>query len=382
MRIAVVLNVLPPEGRGGAEAYAALLAATLAEEHDVLVLSTSPTGEVGTARLARLPGLPHLAPTASLSEKLIWHSRDQWRPSVQFALRRELRSFRPDVVHTHECQGLSAAVFTAISSLGLRHVHTAHDLNLLCARTSMTRDFEFCGGRCGFCRVQRVIRGGAFRRLPTDFIAISDFILRRHVEAGIVDIARAQVIRHGSATGRPRLREPRDGGLRVGFIGTLEPHKGLPTLLQAFADPPPGWHLTIAGSGSLAALATAAAAEQPRISYLGYIAGDEKERFFDELDVLVIPSEWEEPAALVGTEAAARAIPLIASDRGGIPELPEATVFPARDARALRETIAAFAAAPDRLQAISGRLLERHDEFTWSTHVAKIERLLLQTNGR
>jgi glycosyltransferase involved in cell wall biosynthesis len=57
-------------------------------------------------------------------------------------------------------------------------------------------------------------------------------------------------------------------------------------------------------------------------------------------------------------------------------------VFPARDARALRETIAAFAAAPDRLQAISGRLLERHDEFTWSTHVAKLERLLIQANGR
>jgi glycosyltransferase involved in cell wall biosynthesis len=378
MRIAVVVNVLPPDGRGGAEAYAALLAATLAEEHDVLVLSTSPTGEVGAARIAQLPSLPYLAPTASLPEKLIWHSRDQWRPSVQLALRRELLSFGPDVVHTHECQGLSAAVFTAISSLGLRHVHTAHDLNLLCARTSMTRDFEFCGGRCGFCRVQRVIRGGAFRRLPTDFIAISDFILRRHVEAGIVDIARAQVIRHGSATGRPRLREPRDGGLRVGFIGTLEPHKGLPTLLQAFADPPPGWHLTIAGSGSLAALATAAAAEQPRISYLGYIAGDEKERFFDDLDVLVIPSEWEEPAALVGIEAAARGIPLIASDRGGMPELPEATVFPARNALALREAIATFAAAPDRLQAISGRLLERHDEFTWSTHVAKVKRLLVQ----
>jgi glycosyltransferase involved in cell wall biosynthesis len=61
-----------------------------------------------------------------------------------------------------------------------------------------------------------------------------------------------------------------------------------------------------------------------------------------------------------------------------MPELPEATVFPARNALALREAIAALAAAPDRLQAISGRLLERHDEFTWSTHVAKVKRLLVQ----
>jgi glycogen(starch) synthase len=225
-----------------------------------------------------------------------------------------------------------------------------------------------------------VIRGGAFRRLPTDFIAVSDFILRRHIEAGLVDVARAQVIRHGSAAENPRLRTPRNGGIRVGFIGTLEPHKGLPTLLKAFADPPPDWHLAIAGSGGLETLAAAAAARQPQIRYLGYLAGDEKEQFFDDLDVLVIPSEWEEPAALVGTEAAGRGIPLIVSDRGGIPELPEAIVFPARNAGALRAAIAALAAAPDRLQTISNRLLARHDEFTWTTHLAKMKQLLAEAS--
>ncbi len=382
MRIAVVTNVLPPEGRGGAEAYAALFAATLAERHDVLVLSASATGDVGGARVAALPRLPHLAPTAPMPEKLVWHARDQWRPSVHVAARRELSAFRPDVVHTHECQGLSAAVFTAISSLRLPHVHTAHDLNLMCARTSMTRDFEYCGGGCAFCRVQRVVRGRAVRRHLTEFIAVSDFILRRHLEAGVADVGHSQVIRHGSAAESRRLRTPQGGGLRVGFIGTLEPHKGLDTLLRAFADPPPGWSLTIAGSGRDETLATAAATDQPQISYLGYVAGAEKERFFDELDVLVIPSQWEEPAALVGTEAAARGIPVIVSDRGGIPELPEATVFPARDAGALREAIAAFAADPDHLQAISKRLLERHDEFTWSTHVAKVEHCLAGASSR
>ncbi len=382
MRIAVVTNVLPPEGRGGAEAYAAFLAATLAERHDVLVLSASATGDVGGAKVAALPRLPHLAPTAPLPEKLVWHARDQWRPSVHVAARRELSAFRPDVVHTHECQGLSAAVFTAISSLGLPHVHTAHDLNLMCARTSMTRDFEFCGGGCAFCRVQRVVRGRAVRRHLTEFIAVSDFILRRHLEAGVADFAHSQVVRLGSAAETRRRRRPADGGIHVGFIGALEPHKGVATLLRAFEDAPENWRLSVAGGGREQPLVAAAADRWPQIRDLGYITGDEKEQFFEELDVLAIPSEWEEPAALVGTEAAARGIPTIVSDRGGIPELPEATVFPARNAAALRAAIAGLAADPDRLAASSDRLLERHDEFTWPTHLAKVEQLLTQASGR
>ena len=285
-------------------------------------------------------------------------------------------------MHTHECQGLSAAVFTAISSLGLPHVHTAHDLNLLCARTSMTRDFEYCGGGCAFCQVQRVVRGRAVRRHLTEFIAVSDFILRHHLEAGVATVGHAQVVRLGSAAETRRRRRPNDGQIHVGFIGALEPHKGVETLLRAFEGAQEGWQLTVAGGGRQESLVAAAADRQPQIRFRGYITGEEKEQFFDDIDVLVIPSEWEEPAALVGTEAAARGIPTIVSDRGGIPELPEATVFPARDAAALRAAIADFAADPDRLGTTSDRLLERHDEFTWATHLATVEQLLIKAAGR
>ena len=101
---------------------------------------------------------------------------------------------------------------------------------------------------------------------------------------------------------------------------------------------PDDWQLTVAGAAAWNRWSLPRPTGSPRFSFLGYISESEKERFFDEIDVLVIPSEWEEPAALVGTEAAARGIPTIVSDRGGIPELPEASVFPARDvdASALR----------------------------------------------
>jgi len=100
------------------------------------------------------------------------------------------------------------------------------------------------------------------------------------------------------------------------------------------------------------------------VTFLGHVTGEAKEAFFDEIDVLAIPSEWEEPAALVGTEAAARGIPVLVSDRGGLPELPEAQVFnrvQRRIAACLRGVVVRGAGSASAR--CSARLISRHDEF-------------------
>jgi len=379
MRIAVVTNILPPEGSGGAEAYAALVAATLAHAHDVLVISGSPTGDIGRAQLATVPSLAELHTDAPLSRKLVWHARDQWRPTVHRATSRALRTFDPDVVHSHAVQGLSAAVFTAIAGLGIPHVHTAHDLSLLCARVSMTKNSEFCGGGCATCRVQRAIRRRAFGLQPTRLLAVSDYIRRRHVEAGIVPAERAVVLRLGVEGNGARVRSLSGEGIHVGFIGGLAPHKGVRTLLHTFRDAPETWRLTIAGRGPLQDEVAAAAAASPRIAFLGHVSGAQKDAFFDAIDVLAIPSEWEEPAPLVGFEAAIRAVPCIVSDRGGVGELAEARVFRARNSIALREAIEWFLSEPSRLESVSRRLFDRRKEFAWDPHLELLSTILAES---
>jgi glycogen synthase len=373
VRIAVVSNLLPPEGKGGAEAYAALVASTLAEHHEVLVLSGSSEGDV-TAPVAAIPALPELADDAPTTKKLIWHARDQWRPAVHAALYKQLTEFEPDVVHTHAVQGLSAAVFTAIARSGVPHVHTAHDLSLLCARASMTRDRRFCGGHCASCRVQRTIRSGAFKRHITTLLAVSDYIRRAHCDYGVVEPDQATVLRLGSGAGELRTRRTLENkSLHIGFLGKLSPYKGVLTLIDMFRDAPPSWRLTIAGTGPLRSRIEAADRELVNLTFLRHVSGAAKEAFFDEIDVLAIPSEWEEPAALVGTEAAARGIPLLVSDRGGLPELPEARVFTACSVESLRASADWFMEAPNRVAEISLRLIARHDEFSWTTHMARLE---------
>jgi glycosyltransferase involved in cell wall biosynthesis len=375
VRIALVSNLLPPEGRGGAELYVAELADALARSHEVTVFSGVSDGHAGAAEVVELPALPRFNPNSSLAGKAVWHTRDQWLRSVHTALGRGLEALEPDVVHSHEPQGLSGAVFTAIASARLPHVHTAHDLNLLCAQVTMTRDGSFCGGRCAGCRVQRLVRGRLLRRRLDTLICHSNYIRARHLEAGVVEPDAAVVIPFGVQRGRARVRAL-SSSLRLGFMGSLTPQKGLRTLLAAFSTCPPSWQLLVAGAGPLESLLLEHVRDDPRIRHLGFVAGAQRDAFFDEVDVIVVPSEMEEAASLVAIEAAARGIPAIVSNRGGLPELPHLVVFEAGMADSLRGALTLVSTEPERIESASRALLDAPEQFDWSRHVERVEAVL------
>jgi glycosyltransferase involved in cell wall biosynthesis len=373
MRVALISNLLPGPGRGGAERYVGALAAALAGSGHEVTLFSGSEGDLHGVTCLRLPGMPELDTTASGVRKAAWHAREQWLPAVHRALRAGLRDARPNVVHSHEPQLLSAAAFTAIAAERLPHVHTAHDLNLLCARVTMTRAGRPCDGRCVDCRVQRAIRVRAIRQRLDLLLAPSDFVRERHLVYGVVNPERALTVRHGAASGRRRLRQPASTRLRLGFLGTLAEHKGVKTLLRVAASMPTGWTLKIAGAGPLAECVRSAAERDSRITFVGEVDTRARDAFLDELDVIVIPSEWEEPATLVAVEAAVRGLPAVVSDRGGLPETPYARVFRAGNAPALLAALSDLASDPGDITRRSRGLLSSSESYAWPTHVRTVE---------
>jgi glycosyltransferase involved in cell wall biosynthesis len=375
VRLALVSSLLPADTRGGAEVYVERSAQTLAEWHDVFVLTGSASTVEGIPTI-RLPSLPILDRSKPAAVRVLWHALDQWLPSVHRRLSRELARIRPDIVLTHEPQGLSAAVFTAVAWRRLAHVHTAHDLNLLCARVSMTRGGEFCGGRCLGCRPQRIIRTRAVKLDISRLIGVSRYICERHIEAGVIPAERAIALRLGADAKAGRLRRVEGRSVTLGFIGTLGGHKGVRTLLRAMSSSDEPWRLLIAGAGPLEAEVEAAARDDARIEYLGHVTAEAKDDFFDRCDLMVIPSEWEEPATFVAIEAAVRGIPAVVSARGGLPETPEARTFRSGDAQELVDAIHWYLADPARIEQASRRLLAARGEFEWSTHVERVRAVL------
>ena len=66
------------------------------------------------------------------------------------------------------------------------------------------------------------------------------------------------------------------------------------------------------------------------------------------------------------------------SDRGGLPETPQAEAFRARDTAALREAVQRLVETPGLLAERSRALIESRERFLWATHVAEVERVLGQ----
>jgi glycosyltransferase involved in cell wall biosynthesis len=116
-------------------------------------------------------------------------------------------------------------------------------------------------------------------------------------------------------------RAPRSARLRLGFVGRLDPKKGIENLLAACRIVKERgaleFSLTIAGAGSPeyeAKLRDAIERSElsNEVTMLGDVRGDEKQRMFETMDVAVVPS-FTENFGIVVAEALAHGAAVIAS---------------------------------------------------------------------
>jgi len=355
VRVLLLSSLWPPAVLGGAELHAAQLAERLVDAgHEVGVVTY---GSPGERVIAQVPSKPYpLQEFASqpASKRALMHLRDVWNPDTASILEKAISNFAPDVVHSHTVQGMSAVALTRPGKMQIPHVHTLHDYWLLCQRTSMVqRDGTACTTSCRGCAAitavrERQIRGNA----PDVVLGVSKAVAAEHERLEWAS-GRLRIL-YNPVESPAESRPVRDVGAPVfGYLGQLAAYKGVGTLLSAFKDADiRGARLLVGGRGPLLGevQAAAAALSSDGVEALGWVGGDTKEQFFNEIDCLVVPSEWSDPAPIVLNEARARGIPVIGAEAGGIPELisPKASalLFPSRDVEALADRLRMFAAAP------------------------------------
>jgi glycosyltransferase involved in cell wall biosynthesis len=131
--------------------------------------------------------------------------------------------------------------------------------------------------------------------------------------------------------GVPQWSSPVRGFDRHGyvlFMGTTEPRKNVPTLLGAWARLVGcgrlGPRLVLAGKAGADAATCLAAANRPplagRVDFRGYVTDRDRQQVYAGARVLVVPS-LDEGFGMTALEAMSLGIPVIVSDRGGLPEL-------------------------------------------------------------
>ncbi|MBB3990392.1 glycosyltransferase family 4 protein [Croceicoccus naphthovorans] len=350
MRIAILNTLYPPSTVGGAERSVAVLAQGLVaagHQVDAIVLhdgAEMTTESVDGVTVHRLPHAqtywPYDGQERGAASRLGWHWRARGLWAGMDGLARLLESIAPDAVHTNNLTGFGSDVIPMLRAMNLPVVHTLRDFGLVCARAGLFRDGKDCTPRCLSCRVltrRRIKNAGGVGMV----VGNSQFMIDRHRQEGLfADTPSRTIFNAVPGIGVPPEPTPRKAGqpLRIGFAGMVKAEKGIETLLSACRPlPNDAWTLTVAGRGEQSYVEglKAASADLP-VAWPGFVPID---RFFAELDLIVIPSIWPEPMPRVLIEAMAAGLPVIVSDAGGSAEVaglyPHARLYDRGDVGAL-----------------------------------------------
>lgn len=157
------------------------------------------------------------------------------------------------------------------------------------------------------------------------------------------------------------------------FVGSVEPKKNLPLLLDAFGQIAKGTRAQLAVAGRAAwgmREADEALARHPalreRVRFLGFVAQDDLPPLMAGARALMLPSRYEGFGMPV-LEAMAAGTPVISSDRGALPEVAggAALLHDADDADALSSLILRVDADQALCENLRARGRARAASFTW-----------------
>jgi glycosyltransferase involved in cell wall biosynthesis len=350
MRITLLNTMYPPYQVGGAEVSVSLLAEALARAgDDVTVLTLHPEPEEvcemrNGVRVYRLPldnfywGYGERKRSSALA-RLFWHCRDRWNLKAAARVGRLLEELKPDVVHTNNISGFSISVWEAVKKQGIRLVHTLRDYYMLCPRAAMFREGKFCDPRCLRCRSWTAYRREWSATVDT-VVSVSEFVLGCHQKNQFFQGVDSTVIYNILPATGSQIRERKAEEQVFGYVGALKVEKGIEVALRATKLlKRPNWRLRIAGTGLDSYVARLKAKyNDPRIEWLGFT---NSQKFYQSVDVVVLPSVWPEPLSRVAIEAFSNGCGLICAESGGMPEIARmgkvVGLYPAKDASALAE---------------------------------------------
>ena len=318
-----VMNVMLSRGVGGLEFVALQYARLFAERGDESLLVLNRASPLA----ASLPANVRVA--ATLGSSL-------FNPLNYLRLVLAIRAARPDVVFFHAgraarfCQKIRALLPRTVRLVGVAHgagVKAFHEMDCVVAVSESVR-----------------------RELTADWQAPEG---RVRVLENAVRVPSAPPLHPARPTAHPPV---------IGFLGRFDDCKGVDVLIDACAllkERGIAFSLRLGGAGPLNAALRARVAEKgiaANVAFLGWIRGeDEKDAFFDSIDVFAMPSR-EEAFGVALVEAMAHAKPAVVSDCEEPARIVRTAdcglVVPKDDPAALADALAALLADPARCEAL------------------------------
>jgi len=253
-----------------------------------------------------------------------------------------------ELVVIHKCKNLKI-VRALIKNCGSRLAAVVHDHELYCPRQYFYTPFgrrncalPYSYLRCGLCSMAispRRYQKGLFyelfykfwsfpkiiklyRKIPT-VIVLSEF-MRNNLLKNKFSSQQVHVI-HPFILPADDILKPSDKHFKngavptIGFVGQLIRGKGCDLFLHMLEKIKMPCRAVIAGTGNDEELLHRMAQEKDLpVKFCGFIK--DVRSFYSQCDLIVLPFRWQEPFGLVGIEAAANHLAVVAYDVGGVSE--------------------------------------------------------------
>ena len=345
------------------------------------------------------PPLPELKGRLNLREQFEVFKRLFRSEVIEQRLSQLVEDFHPEVAHIHNAyHHLSASTFITLQKLKVPTVITLHDVFPLCPNHSLligeslaeeklkNNLFNCLRYRCVDSRFLPSLAGVLealyyrYHRIWENirfFICPSEFMANKMVEYGFPR-EKMRVIRNPFRSDE----EPLPLGNKIVYLGRLHYEKGIRVFLRAakeLRDLP----LVVAGNGPDDDWVNdfIKTNKLNNVTRVGWVSGERWQEIMTEAKVIVVPSVFLENCSVSILEALSYGRIVVASDRGGNPEMVISgkTGFLCRPedpgdlARAIREAYALPPAEAAKYLAAGRELVKQnHDPEKYFTELKKV----------
>jgi len=407
MKICQISNLYNPYIIGGAEIYAERLSKELSTNNEVIVLTSQPFKNirdllvnVNTHDKIKVYSFyplniyhAYFAKNKPIILKPFWHVIDIWNYHSYLIVRSILKKEQPDIVHTHNLNGISLSIGKAIRKNTLRWIHTAHDFSFFCPLANYSCKFtktKFCSNNpFSFCGLYKSLKKKLIDDCPDLVIFPSTSCRSVYQENGIFLKQKNCILPYGiGIPDDPPIK--RYFGFNVLYAGQLVEHKGIGLLVEVFKRiAAKDWRLHIAGDGELRKTLEELAGQDNRIKFYGNLSSQTLRTLYRQVDVTVVPSLWPEVLGIVILESLACATPVIASSIGGMTEIIKdrynGLLFEPGNADGLQCLLKLMASNPKLTRRMRSNALRSSNKFLMENHIYKLmdfyENLLNRPRG-
>ena len=330
MKIVLFNAFYYPHIGGGAEVVFKEQAEGLQKRgYDVIVVTTHGEGVVkeeyiGGVRVIRIPYSnlywAYRVKNKPTLSKIRWHLKDTYNRSIKKHVDSILDREKPDLAICHNLCGLSISVWDSLKERNIKVIQEIHDQYMTCINSNAFNG-KYCETPCRLCKTFRLLHKSKSSMIDS-VVGVSQFVLERFINLGYYKNAKRFVLHNARNFPIVTSESWQEGTpLKIGFIGNVSRVKGVDILVKAFMNTKLDSTLLIAGMASDLPFFEELKSYKEKNDRINIVGFMDSQKFYQQVDVVVIPSVWPDTFPTVAFEACANNVPVICSRIGGLPEI-------------------------------------------------------------